>query len=254
MNIAVCVKLVPDPAAPGVLDPSTHRLDRTSKLVLDEADLYSIELALQLRDAQGDGEVVLVTMGPQDEGLSTGLAMGADKAIIVTDPALAGADSLTTAKVLAAAIATVDASLVITATESADGYTGTLPTQLAELLGRPSITFCKEVRLDGGTVHTQRQTEAGYDDIACPLPAVISVTAGIVEPRYPSFKGIMAAKNKPRERVTATDLGLAISHASVGQNIVDVRTADSRSAGELVEDDGNAHERIVNLLAELNVI
>ena len=193
MNVVVCVKQIPDPAEPGQLNPSTKTLKREGKLIMDESDSYGVEMALQLVDKAGGGEVTLVSMAPNNEvsGLRTALAMGAAKAILVSDPALLGSDALSTAKVLAAAIGRANPDLVITATESSDGYTGTLPEQLAELLGLPSVTFAKAITVDGNEVNVRRQTEAGYDEVQCPLPAVVSVTAGVVEPRYPSFKGIM---------------------------------------------------------------
>ncbi len=141
--------------------------------------------------------------------MRTALAMGAAKGVLVSDPDLAGSDALTTAKVLAAAAKHAgEADLIIAGTESSDGYTGTVPEQMAEVLGLPSITFAKSVAVEGGTVKVNRQTEAGYDEVECPTPAVVSVTAGVVEPRYPSFKGIMAAKSKPVDTVTAADLGV----------------------------------------------
>ena len=202
MKVAVCVKQIPDPADPGALDPSTKTLKRDMKLILDESDSYGVEMALQLVDAAGGGEVTLVSMAPNSEvnGLRTALAMGADKAILISDDALAGSDALGTAKVLAAAIARAEPDLVLAATESSDGYTGTVPEQIAELMGLPSVTFAKSIETTDGGVNVKRQTEAGYDDVSCPLPCLVSVTAGVVEPRYPSFKGIMAAKSKPVDR------------------------------------------------------
>ena len=139
-------------------------------------------------------------------------------------PSLAGADALTTAKVLAGAVGKAgDYDLVIAGTESSDGYTGTVPEQLAELLGLPSITFAKTVEIADGTLKVNRQTEAGYDEVTCSLPAVVSVTAGVVEPRYPSFKGIMAAKSKPVDTVTTADLG--VDAVSWAQQIVSVEDA-----------------------------
>ncbi|HVF75734.1 MAG TPA: electron transfer flavoprotein subunit beta/FixA family protein, partial [Acidimicrobiales bacterium] len=210
MNVVVCVKQIPDPATPGKLDPNTKTLVREGKLILDDSDAYGVEMALQLADKAGGGEVTLVSMAPNGEvsGLRTALAMGAAKAILVSDDSLKGADALTTAKVLAAAIKRAEPDLVLAATESSDGYTGTVPEQIAALLGLPSITFAKEIHLDGGTVQVQRQTEAGYDEVTAPTPALVSVTAGVVEPRYPSFKGIMAAKSKPVEELTLADLGI----------------------------------------------
>lgn len=257
MNVIVCVKQIPDPATPGALN-ADHTLKREGKLILDESDGYGVEMALQLVDGAGGGEVSLVSMAPNGEmsGMRTALAMGAAKGTLISDPALQGTDALTTAKVLAAAIKKMGgADLIIAATESSDGYTGTIPEQLAELLGLPSVTFAKRVAVNGQSLTVDRQTEAGYDEITCPLPAVISVTAGVVEPRYPSFKGIMAAKSKPVDTVTAGDLGVtSVGWAGAGQSIVNVTQAEARAAGEIIEDDGEGHVKIVAFLENLKVI
>ena len=258
MNVIVLVKQIPDPAAPGALDPSTNTLKRDGKLLLDDSDKYGVEMALQLVDAAGGGEVSLVSVAPNNEvaGLREALAMGAAKAVLVSDPELQGSDALTTAKVLAAAINRLGgADLVIGGTESSDGYTGTVPEQLAELLGLPSVTFAKKVTVDGSTLKVERQTEAGYDDVESPLPALISVTAGVNEPRYPSFKGIMAAKSKPVDTVTAADLGVTpVGWAGAGQQITNVGQAEARAAGEIIEDDGEGYTKIVAFLENLKVI
>jgi len=259
MDVVVCVKQIPDPAEPGQLDPGTKTLKRDGKLILDESDSYGVEMALQLIDKAGGGTVSLVSMAPANEtsGLRTALAMGAADAILISDPALQGSSALSTAKVLAAAIGRRNPDLILAATESSDGYTGTVPAQLAELLGLPSITFAKSVRVDDGTLHVDRQTEGGYDEVSCPLPAVVSVTAGVVEPRYPSFKGIMAAKSKPVEELTVADLGLSaddVGWSGGGQEIVEVAAAEARQAGEVVEDDGEGYTRIVSFLENLKVI
>src|ERR1700722_17476178 len=190
MNVVVCVKQIPDPAAPQQIDPTTKNLVRSGKLILDDSDAYGVEMGLQLVDSAGGGEVTLVSMAPGGEtsGLRTALAMGAAKAVLVSDDALAGSDALSTAKVLAAVIKRLSPDLVLAATESTDGYTGTLPVQVAELLGLPSVSFAKAVQVADGKGKANRQTEAGSDDVECPLPAVVTVTAGVVEPRYPSFK------------------------------------------------------------------
>ena len=259
MNVVVCVKQIPDPATPGRLDPATKTLVREGKLILDDSDAYGVEMALKLVEAAGSGEVTLVSMAPNSEvsGLRTALAMGAAKAILVSDEALKGSDALSTAKVLAAAIKRAEPDLVIAATESTDGYTGTLPVQVAELLGLPSVTFAKHIETDGTTVKVDRQTESGYDEVECPLPAVVTVTAGVVEPRYPSFKGIMAAKGKPVEELKVADLGLdggQVGQAGARQEIIDVSAAEERKAGEIVVDEGDGHERIVQFLEQLKVI
>jgi electron transfer flavoprotein beta subunit len=258
MNVIVCVKQIPDPAQVGELDPSDNTLKRDGKLILDESDSYGVEMALQLVTTAGGGEVSLISMAPNGEtsGLRTALAMGAAKAVLVSDPELAGSDALTTAKILAGAAKRLgDADLIIAGTESSDGYTGTVPEQLAEVLGLPSVTFAKSITVDGSAVKVERQTEAGYDEITCPLPAVVSVTAGVVEPRYPSFKGIMAAKSKPVDEVTAADLGVTpVGWAGAGQEIVDVASAPEREAGEIIEDDGEGFNKIVEFLDKLKVI
>ncbi len=254
MNVVVCVKQIPDPAAPQSLEPGTNTLDRSGKLILDDSDAYGVEMALQLAEQAGGGEVTLVSMAPNGEtaGLRTALAMGAAKAILVSDDALKGADALTTAKILAAAIKRAEPDLIVAATESSDGYTGTTPVQIAEILGLPSITFAKSVAVDGSTVSVERQTEAGYDEVTSPLPALVTVTAGVVEPRYPSFKGIMAAKSKPVDTLTAADLGVATG--TTGQEITSVEAAEARAAGEIVVDEGDGAQRIVTFLEGLKVI
>src|SRR5271155_6031073 len=259
MNVVVCVKQIPDPAIPHGLDPTSHTLVREGKLILDHSDSYGVEMGLQLVDQAGEGEVTLVSMAPGGEtsGLRTALAMGAARAILVSDEALSGSDALGTAKVLAAAIRRVEPDLVLAATESTDGYTGTLPVQVAELLDLPSITFAKSVSVEGGTVKVERQTEAGYDEVESPLPAVVTVTAGVVEPRYPSFKGIMAAKSKPVETLTVADLGLdgsQVGAAGARQEVTSVTDAEARSAGEVVVDEGDGAQRIVAFLEGLKII
>ena len=264
MNVVVCVKQIPDPADPGALDPETKTLKRDVKLILDESDSYGVEMALQLVDAAGEGQVHLVSMAPNSErsGLATALAMGAASATLVSDPGLLGSDALTTAKVLAAAIKEQETTgagvdLVIAGSESSDGYTGTVPGQIAGVLDLPSVTAAKAIDVDGDQVKVQRQTDAGYDDVICPLPCVVSVTAGVVEPRYPSFKGIMAAKSKPVAEKTAADLGLEadqVGWAGAGQEIVAIAEAPQREAGEVVQDDGEAYLKVIESLEGMKVI
>jgi len=257
MNVVVCVKQIPDPAAPQSLEPS-HNLNRSGKLILDEADTYGVEMALQLVDKAGTGEVTVVSMGSASDvaGLRNALAMGAAKAVIVSDESLRGSDALSTAKVLAAVIRRDLPDLIICATESSDGYTGTTPVQLAELLGLPSITFAKSVTVDGSSVKVDRQTEAGYDEVSAPLPALVTVTAGVVEPRYASFKGIMAAKSKPLEVLSVADLGLdgQVGPAGARQEIVNVVAAEARQSGEKHVDDGDGAAKIVAYLESIKVL
>ncbi len=259
MKVVVCVKQIPDPADPGALDPDTKTLKRDVKLILDESDSYGVEMALQLVDAAGEGEVTLVSMAPNSErsGLATALAMGASSATLISDPALLGSDALTTSKLLAAAIADQGADLVIAGSESSDGYTGTVPTQIAGVLDLPAVTAAKSIEVDGGEVKIQRQTDAGYDDVTCSMPCVVSVTAGVVEPRYPSFKGIMAAKSKPVDEKTAADLGFdadQVGWSGAGQEIVEITEAPQREAGEVIEDEGEAYLKVIEFLENMKVI
>ncbi len=269
MHVAVCVKQIPDPSSPGRLDAGTGRLVRDAKLVMDDSDSYGVEMALQLAQAAdgggSGGYVTVISMAPggATKGVKDALAMGADAAIVVSDEALAGSDALSTARVLAAAVRLAAAGeggavdLILAATESTDGYTGTTPVQLAALLDMPSVTFAKNVTCDGARVTVQRQTDEGHDEVEATLPALVTVTAGVVEPRYPAFKAIMAAKNKPCRVVGIAELGLdagEVGSAGARQEIIEVLAAEERATGELVEDNGQAHLRIVSLLESLKVI
>lgn len=254
MKIVVCVKQIPDPASPYELDPENHFVVRPEDQVLDDTDRYGVEVALQLADEIGEGaSVTLLSMSPggSQQGIRQALAMGADGAILVEDASLRGADALTTSRVLAAAAKRAEADLVITGTESTDGYTGVVPQQVAELMGVPSLTFARKVEHVDGKIRIERQTQAGYDVVEGSLPAVLSVTSGVVEPRYPTFKGIMQAKSKPVETLSAGDLDVT---ASSGQSIVSVETVPSREAGEVVEDEGEGHLKILAKLEEVKVL
>jgi electron transfer flavoprotein beta subunit len=252
MNVVVCTKQIPDPAAPYELDAETHFLQRPTDQILDDTDRYGVEMGLQVAEQTG-GSVTLVSMGPAGslQGIRQALAMGAAKAIVIEDAALRGADSWTTAQVLAAAIKREEFDVVIAGTESTDGSAGVLPQQLAELLGVPSLTFAKHLEHDGDKIRIQRQTGYGYDVVESPTPVLATVTSGVVEPRYPTFKGIMEAKKKPIEVIGLADLGVSPIET---QRIVDVHPAPERAAGELVEDDGDAYQRIIQALEQAKVI
>ncbi len=254
MDIVVCVKQIPDPNTPGELDPTTHRLRREGvDAVLDPGDEFGIEAGLALAEAHG-GEVRVVSMGPERsvEAIRKALAMGAAGGVLVADPALAGADALTTARVLAAAIRRGPFDLVITATESTDGYTGVVPQAIAELLGIPAVTFARSVSFDGSTLTVRRQTENGTETVEAGLPCVLSVTAGVNAPRYPSLRGIMAARSKPLDRLSLNDLDVQLGE--VDQEIVRVEPAPQRKGGEVVADDGTGAHRILELLRQAKVI
>lgn len=259
MNVAVCAKQIPGPDARSGIELKSGRLLRDEPFVLDDSDSYGVEVALRLVEQAGGGEVTLVSMVPDGatDGLRAALAIGASRAVVVSDPALAGSDALGTAKVLAAAVRRAGAHLLLTATESTDGYTGTVPIQVAELLGWPAVSFARHLELSGTTLLVHRQTEGGHDEIACPLPAVVSVTAGVVEVRYPSFRGIMAAKSKPIEQLGLAELGLSPGEVGAGnarQEVVGVDQAEPRASGTIVTDEGNAADQIVQLLEAWNVL
>ncbi|MFP5299290.1 MAG: electron transfer flavoprotein subunit beta/FixA family protein [Actinomycetota bacterium] len=251
----VCVKHIPDPNIPPEMDGKTLKREGVTG-VMDPGDEYGVEEALLLQEKHG-GEVTLVSMGPEValEGIRRGLSMGADKGILVSDPSLKGADALTTAKVLAAAIRKAgDVDLVIAGVESTDGYTGTMPATLAELLGLPQVTFAKEIEGAEGAIKVKRQTADGYHVVECPTPALMTLTAGANEPRYASFKGIMAAKKKPVDTFSLADLGLSAEDVAVNQEITELTPAEERKAGEKFEDDGTAASKIADFLAEAKVI
>jgi electron transfer flavoprotein beta subunit len=192
-------------------------------------------------------------MGPAEAlaGVQRGLAMGAHRGLLVTDPGLRGADALVTARVLAAAVGRIDYDLVIAGVESTDGYTGTMPATLAELLGVAAVTAVRKLEPDGDDFRAERQTESGYDVLTAPKPALITVTAGATQPRYPSLKGIMAAKSKPVETVSAADLG--VSDLTPTQTVAAVTDAPAKAGGEIVTGD-DAVARIADLLADAKVI
>ncbi|HYN36327.1 MAG TPA: electron transfer flavoprotein subunit beta/FixA family protein [Actinomycetota bacterium] len=251
MNIAVCVKHIPDPNLPAEMDG--NRLKREGvQGVLDPGDEFGVEAGLQLKEAHG-GEVTLISMGPAAamDAIRRGLSMGADKGILISDDSLQNADALTTAQVLAAAIKKGEYDLIIAGVESTDGYTGTMPSTLAEFLGLPQLTFTKQLEINDGTAKVHRQTADGYHVVESPLPAVITVTAGVNEPRYASFKGIMAAKKKPVETLSAGDLGVEVA---IKQTVAELVPAEGRKAGEVIQDEGEGAARIADFLKEAKVI
>ena len=210
----MCVKQVPDATAAKRLEPATGRLDRSGEGALNPTDLNAIEEALRLKEAH-EAEVVLVSLGPEKamESLRKGLAMGADRAVLVSDEGAAGSDLLATSYVLAAALEREQADLVLFGQQSSDGDGAVLWAAVAERLKRPLVSQVAGLSLEGTTLTGKRQTEFGYDVITAPLPAVVAVSDAINDPRYPSLKGIMSAKSKPQETVSLGDLGAAAERA-----------------------------------------
>jgi electron transfer flavoprotein beta subunit len=259
MKIAVCVKQVPDAAAPKRLDPQTKRLDRSVEGAINPFDVHAVEEALRIKEGGEGGEVVLVSMGPAKAGesLRKALAMGADRVVLVTDEAAEGSDLLGTAKALSAVLAREEPDLVLFGQQSSDSDGAVLWAAVAEKLRRPVISQVAELTLADGKARGKRQTEFGYDVIEAPLPVVVAVSDAINEPRYPSLKGIMGAKSKPQETVTSSDLGLSADDlGEVGKRteVYAVGEPPPRGDSVKIEDDGGAAEKIVEYLAERKLI
>ncbi len=240
MKIVVTVKLVPDTNADKRIDPATKRLVRTGvDIVLNPFDEYAIEAALQLRDALADGSTVTIfTMAPESgrEVVRKALAMGADDAVILSDPGLAGSDVWATAYAIAHGIKAGGFDLVLTGTQSTDAITGDLPGMLAEYLGIPALTYARELHVADGRLRVKRETETGYQTVSAPLPALASVTKSANEPRYPSLKGIMGAKKKDITALALADLGLtkAVGADGARTEVLALATPPARERGRTV--------------------
>ena len=259
MKIAVCVKQVPEAGVQRRIDPVTMRLDRSGEAGLNVFDVNAIEEALRVVERTGEGEVVLVSMGPERtlEALRKGLAMGADRAVLVSDEAAAGADLLATSAVLAKALERESPDLVLFGQQSADGEGAVLWAAVAERLRLPLVSQASELTLDGGKAQVKRQTEFGYDRIEAALPCVVAVSDAINEPRYPSLKGIMGAKKKPQDVFSAADLGVDAGEAGEEGSRTEVyalQPPPPRGESVKVEDDGTAAEKIVEFLAERKLL
>ncbi len=254
MNIVVLVKQVPDTWAERNLDASTKTLDRASvDVVMNEIDEYAVEEALRLKEAQG-GEVTIVTMGPDRaiETIRKALSMGADKAVHLADDALAGSDALQTSYALAKVLQTLEYDLVLAGSEATDSRMAVMTALLSERTGRPQLSGARKVTAEGGTVRIERQTENGYDVVEAAIPAVVSVVEKINEPRYPSFKGIMAAKKKPLTTLSTADAGIngsAVGLAGAPSQVVEFANKPPRQAGQVVKDEGDGGSKVAEFLA-----
>lgn len=261
MKMYVCVKQIPDPnTVVSKLDPNTKRLVRSGvSLVLDPGDESTISAAIKLRDTVGNSEVTAVSMGPTSaqEALRRSLAMGVDRAILVTDPALAGSDALSTARVLAAVLKKENPDLIFCSTESTDGYTGMVPGGIAEALGLPQLTFAREIRIEGQKAVVKRVTETGYSTVESPLPAVVTIASGTFEAIYPTMKGIMGAKKKPFTQFSLTDLGIdpsQVGEAGARERVMTIGKVEARAAGQVVKDEGNAAQVIADFLQRYQLL
>lgn len=264
MNIVVCVKFVPDAQAERTFNASDNTTDRsTVDGLLSELDEYAVEEALKLIE-QNEGEVTVLTVGPDEaaDAIKKSLQMGADKGAHVNDAAIHGSDAVATSLVLAKAIEKLSAGglavdLVLTGMASTDGTMGVVPTMLAERLGLPAATLASELTLSGGVVSIRRDGDSASQTIEATLPALVSVTDQINEPRYPSFKGIMAAKKKPVESWTLADLGVDVADVGLDAAWTKVSSFEARpprQQGTIVTDEGDGGTKLAAFLAERKFI
>jgi electron transfer flavoprotein beta subunit len=255
MKIAVCVKQVPDATVTKRIDPQTKRLDRSGEGALNHFDTQAVEEALRIKERNGEGEVVLVSMGPEKalDSLRKALAMGADRAVLISDEEAAGSDLVATSRALAGVLEREGADLVIFGQQGGDSDGAVLWAAVADRLRRPVISQVAELEIGDGKLKGKRQTEFGYDVIEAPLPAVVAVSDAINEPRYPSLKGIMGAKKKPQESLSASDLGLdadGVGEAGSRTSVLALNDPPPRGDALKIEDDGSAAEKIADFLAE----
>lgn len=259
MNIVVLVKQVPDTWAERKLKDSDKTLDRASvDVVMNEIDEYAVEEALKIKEASG-GEVTILTMGPDRavETIRKALSMGADKAVHLADDALAGSDAVQTSYALAKVLETLEYDLVIAGSEATDSRMAIMAALLAERTGKPQLSGARKVTVDGSTIRIERQTENGYDVVEAAAPAIVSVVEKINEPRYPSFKGIMAAKKKPLTTLTLADAGIEADKVGLGSapsQVVEFANKPPRQAGQIVKDEGDGGSKIAEFLASQKLV
>jgi electron transfer flavoprotein beta subunit len=259
MNIVVLVKQVPDTWAERKLSDSDKTLDRASvDVVMNEIDEYAVEEALRIKEAQG-GEVTILTMGPNRavETIRKALSMGADKAVHLVDDALKGSDAVQTSAAIAKVLEGLEYDLVIAGSEATDSRMAVMGALLSERLGQPQLTGARKVTAEAGTITIERQTDDGYAVVTASTPAILSVVEKINEPRYPSFKGIMAAKSKPLETKSLADTGLdagAVGLAAAPSQVVEFANKPPRQAGQIVKDEGDGGTKVAEFLASQKFI
>jgi len=259
MNIVVCVKQVPDTWSERTLRESDSTIDRdAADAVINELDEFAIEEGLRLAEAHG-GEVTILSMGPEraTESIRKALSMGADKAVHLVDDALAGSDVLATSAALASVLTQIGFDLVILGSESTDARTGVVAAMLSERLGVPQLSYASKVVIDGNSITINRLADYGYDTVIASLPAVVSVVEKINEPRYPSFKGIMAAKKKPVQTMSAADAGIdpaTIGLTNAASEVLSFAKRPPRQAGTIVADEGDGGSKAAEFLAERKFI
>lgn len=259
MNIVVLVKQVPDSGSERKMDPADNTVARAAAdNVVNEIDEYAIEEALVVKEAHG-GEVTVLTVGPDSatDAIRKALSMGADKAVHVSDEAIKGSDAVQISAVLAAALGQLEYDVVICGAEATDSQMSVMPALLSERLGLPQLSGARKLTIDGGVAKIERQTDGGYWAVEAPLPAIVSTWDTINEPRYPSFKGIMAAKKKPVETKTLADLGLdasTVGQASATTQVVDFAGRPPKGEGVKVTDEGDGAQKFVDFLAGQKIV
>ncbi len=259
MNVVVLMKQVPDTEQERSLNASDNTIDRTSiDPVINYIDEFAIEEGLRLKEAHG-GEVTILTVGPEQATVSIrkALSMGADKAVHVSDEALHGSCAIQTAKVIAKALGTVEFDVVVAGSEATDSRAAILPALVAEVMALPQLSHARAVTLEGSTISIERLTDDGYEVVSGATPAIVSVVEKINEPRYPSFKGIMAAKSKPITQLSIADLGLDASEVGLGSatsQVLSFEVAPPRAAGQTVKDDGDGGVKIADFLASKKLV
>lgn len=259
MKIVVLVKFVPDSTGARAFteDRTTDRVGVDG--LLCELDEYAVEQALRVHEAAGEGEITFVTVGPEQAGtaLRKALSMGGDAAVHVVDDAIHGSDALATSLVLSTVLGRLDYDLVITGMASTDAGMAVVPVMLAERLGLPAVTLASELTVDGRTVRIRRDSDDQSQTIEATLPAIVSVTDQTGEARYPSFKGIMAAKKKPVTTYSLADLGIGADQVGLGaawSQVDEVTKRPPRSAGIKVADEGDGGVKLAEFLVSQKFI
>src|ERR1700760_3555183 len=250
VNIVVCMKQVPDTEVERALEPGDNTVDRVGvDGVINYLDEFAIEEALKIAEAQGGSEVTILTMGPAkaSDSIPKALSMGADKAVHASDDAIAGSDALATSQLLAEALKVVGFDLVVFGCESTDARTGLVPAMVAERLGVPQLTLASKVEVSGSEATVQRGTDEGVATVTGSLPAVVSVNEKINEPRYPTFKGIMAGKKKPVQTLTLPDIPVdagQVGLENAASWVEDFAKRPPRQAGVVVKDEGDGGSKV----------
>ena len=249
MKIAVCAKQIPDPANP--IEYSNGNVVRPEEQVLDDTDRYGIEVALLLKEKY-DAEVTVISMTNigTEKGIQQALQMGPDKALVLQDDSLVGSNSLMTSNVLSELAKIVEADIIIFGTESTDGYSGVVPQQVSRILSIPCISYVKNIEISDDVTLT-RQTIEGSEKVKLQEKCVISVTASGVEPRYPNFKDIMAAKNKEVKVITKNDIDF---NTDQNMQFIEIKDISTTKQGEKITDEGDADKVIIEKLKEIKAI